>query len=132
MELTINSYKEMKIKSIIDNFFDDIYDQLNKADLIISRCGSSTLAEIELYNKFSVLFPLPSSTNNHQYYNAVEFKKNNQCIICDERELNLKKISMEIEKIVFKKKLHKIESSKKLNRKLSLLNFIKKIIVENA
>ena len=47
-------------------------------------------------------------------------------------KFNLKKISMEIEKIVFKKKLHKIESSKKLNRKLSLLNFIKKIIVENA
>ena len=132
IELTINSYKEMKIKSIIKNFFDDIYDQLNKADLIISRCGSSTLAEIELYNKFSILFPLPSATNNHQYYNAVEFKRNNQCIICDEREPNLKKISMEIEKIVFKKKLHKIESSKKLNRKLSLLNFIKKIIVKNA
>ena len=132
IELTINSYKEMKIKSIIKNFFDDIYDQLNKADLVISRCGSSTLAEIELYNKFSILFPLPSATNNHQYYNAVEFKRNNQCIICDEREPNLKKISMEIEKIVFKKKLHKIESSKKLNRKLSLLNFIKKIIVKNA
>ena len=132
MELTRNSYKEMKIKSIIDNFFDDIYVQFNKADLIISRCGSSTLAEIELYNKFSVLFPLPSATNNHQYYNAVEFKKNNQCLICDERELNFKKISMEIEKIVFKKKLHKIESSRKLNRKISLLNFIKKIIVENA
>ena len=132
IELTINSYKKMKIKSIIENFFDDIYDQFNKADLIISRCGSSTLAEIELHNKFSVLFPLPSSTNNHQYYNAVEFKKNNQCLICDERRLNLKKISMEVEKIVFKKKLHKIESSRKLNRKISLLNFIKKIIVENA
>ena len=132
IQLLINSYKEMKIKSVIDNFFDDIYDQLNKADLIISRCGSSTLAEIELYNKFSVLFPLPSSTNNHQYYNAVEFKKKNQCLICDERKINLKKISMEIEKIVFKKKLHKIESSRKLNRKISLLNFIKKIIVENA
>ena len=132
IELTKNSYKEMKIEAIIDNFFDDIYDQLNKADLIISRCGSSTLAEIELYNKFSVLFPLPSATNNHQYYNAVEFKKNNQCLICDEREFDSKKISMEIEKIVFKKKLHKIESSKKLNCKLSLLNFIKKIIVENA
>ena len=132
MELTINFYKEIKIKSIIENFFDDIYDQLDKADLIISRCGSSTLAEIELYNKFSLLFPLPSSTNNHQYYNAVEFKKNNQCLICDERKFNFKKISKEVEKIVFKKKLHKIESSKKLNRKLSLLNFIKKIIVENA
>ena len=35
-------------------------------------------------------------------------------------------------KKVFSKKLRKIESSKKLNRKLSLLNFIKKIIVENA
>ena len=133
MKLTINAYKEMKIKSIVKSFFDDIYDQLNKADLVISRCGSSTLAEIELYNKFSVLFPLPSATNNHQYSNAVEFKKNNQCLICDESKFNLKKISQKIEKIVFKKKLHKIESSKKrVNHKLSLLNFIKKIIIENA
>jgi len=133
MELTINSYKEMQIKSIIKYFFDDIYFQLDRADLIISRCGSSTLAEIELYNKFSVLFPLPSATDNHQNSNAVEFKKNNQCLICDENKFNLKKISKEIEKIVFKKKLHKIKSSKKkLNGKLSLLDFMRKIIVENA
>ncbi len=132
IELTINCYKEIQIKSIIKNFFDDIYDQFDKADLIISRCGSSTLAEIELYNKFSLLFPLPSSTNNHQYHNAVEFKKNNQCLICNEKKFDFKKISKEVEKIVFKKKLHKIGASKKLNRKLSLLNFIKKTIVENA
>ena len=132
IKLTTKTYKEMKIKSIIKNFFDDIYLQLDKADLIISRCGSSTLAEIELYNKFSVLFPLPSAKDNHQYSNAVEFKKNNQCLICDEKKSNLKNVSKEIEKIVFKKKLHKIESSQKLNHKLSLLNFIKKIIVENA
>ena len=132
MKLTRNLYKEMKIKSIIKNFFDDIYDQLDKADLIISRCGSSTLAEIELYNKFSLLFPLPCATNNHQYFNALEFKKNNQCLICDEREFNSSKISKEIEKIVFKKNLHQIESTKKLVNRLSLLNFIKKTIVKNA
>ena len=132
VELTKNFYKKIRINSIIENFFHDIYDQFDKADLIISRCGSSTLAEIELYNKFSVLIPLPSATNNHQYFNAVEFKKNNQCLICDERKFNSQKISKEIEKIVFKKKLHKIKSSKKFNSKLSLLNFIKKIIVENA
>ncbi len=130
--LTVNSYKRMKVKSIVKIFFDDIYDQFDKADLIISRCGSSTLAEIELYNKFSVLFPLPSATNNHQYFNAIEFKKNNQCLICDERTINFSKTSKEIEKIVFKKKLHKIELSKKLSHKLSLLNFIKKTLVEDA
>ena len=132
IKLTMNSYKEMKIKSTIKYFFDDIYTQLSKADLVISRCGSSTLAEIELYNKFSVLFPLPSATNNHQYFNAVEFKKNNQCLICDEKELNFSRISKKIEKIVFKRKLHQIELSKKLNHRLSLLNFIKKKIVENV
>ena len=132
MKLTINAYKEIKIKSIIKIFFDDIYDQLDKADLVISRCGSSTLAEIELYNKFSLLFPLPSATDNHQYFNAIEFKKNNKCLICDEKEFNFLKISKEIEKIVFKKKLHQIKSSKKFNNRLSLLNFIKRTIVENA
>ena len=45
----IELFKKMKLEFKISDFFDDIYDEISKADLIISRCGSSSLAEIEYF-----------------------------------------------------------------------------------
>ena len=70
-----NFYKNHGIEFKIKNFFNNIYEEIANADIIISRCGSSSLAEIEYFKKFSILIPLPYSTDNHQYYNAKEFKK---------------------------------------------------------
>lgn len=103
-----NIYKKMNIRFEVKYFFNDIYNEYNKSDIIISRCGSSTLAEIEIFRIFSVLFPLPSAMDNHQYLNALEFRKNNQCIIADENNLNIINISKIIEK--------KISNTKKSNK----------------
>ena len=133
IKITSKLYKKMGVKFIIKEFFDDIYNQINQADLIISRCGASTLAEIELYKKFSILFPLPSAMNNHQYFNAVEFKKKNPCLLFDEKNLDIIKISMEIEKLIFiKKKSHKIKTSRKLSHKLSLSNLIREVLIKDV
>ena len=85
------------------NFFTDIHEKILISDLIISRCGSSTLAEISLYNKSSFLFPLSSAVDNHQYLNAVEFKKTNNCIIFEEKELDYSIFSTKIKKRIFYK-----------------------------
>ena len=65
----------MKVKFILNEFIDDIYKEYNSAHIIISRCGASTLAEINLFKKFSLLFPLPQAMDNHQYLNALEYRK---------------------------------------------------------
>ena len=53
--------------------------------------------------------------NNHQYYNAKEFKKNNTCFILDENNLSVKSLSQKVENLIFlgkkKKKLYSIESN---------------------
>ena len=85
------------------NFFTDIHEKIFISDLIISRCGSSTLAEISLYNKSSFLFPLKSAVDNHQYLNAVEFKKANNCTIFDEKEIDYSIFSTAIKKRIFYK-----------------------------
>ena len=103
----IKIYNELGVKYKIKTFFRNIFDEIGKSDVIISRCGSSTLAEIELFQKYSVLFPLPSSMDNHQHYNAMEFKKNNACEIVDERKINYSSLSRNIqEKLFFKKNLN--------------------------
>ena len=68
-------YEKLGVEFNLKNFFDDIYFQIAISDIIFARCGSSTLAEIELYKKFSILLPLPNSMDNHQKLNAKEFKK---------------------------------------------------------
>jgi UDP-N-acetylglucosamine--N-acetylmuramyl-(pentapeptide) pyrophosphoryl-undecaprenol N-acetylglucosamine transferase len=126
-------YKKMKINFKLNEFFDDIYLEYSQCDLIFSRCGASTLSEIELFKKFSVLFPLPSAMNNHQYFNAVEFSKNNNCIIVNEREINLPNLSKKIEKhILLNKNSYKLEENNKTQKESSFANLVKKILAENV
>ena len=61
---------------------------------------------IELFQKYCILFPLPSAMNNHQY-NALEFKKIN-CLIVDENNLNITKLSAVIEDKIFSKRQNQI------------------------
>ena len=63
--------KHGEIKNIrITAFLDNIYAYMQCADLIISRSGASTLAEILAFGKASVLLPYPYATANHQEHNA--------------------------------------------------------------
>jgi len=48
----------------------DMIAAYNWADLVISRGGMNSLSEIAALSKPSIIIPLPSSTNNHQYKNA--------------------------------------------------------------
>lgn len=43
---------------------------LGAADLVFSRSGGSTVAELARFGKASVLIPYPYAAENHQYDNA--------------------------------------------------------------
>jgi UDP-N-acetylglucosamine--N-acetylmuramyl-(pentapeptide) pyrophosphoryl-undecaprenol N-acetylglucosamine transferase len=53
---------------------DAIADAYCQADLLVCRSGSG-LAEVAMFGLPSVLVPLPTSADNHQQYNAVEFEE---------------------------------------------------------
>ena len=85
-------YLKMGIKFKLKTFFENIFEEMLDSKFIISRCGSSTLAEIELVSRFSILFPLPGSKDNHQYENAKQFSRYNKCLILDEKKMSNKNI----------------------------------------
>ena len=116
-------YQNLNIKFKINSFFTNIYDEINNSDLIISRCGASTLAEIEFFKKFCILIPLPTSANNHQFFNAVEFKRGNNCEIINQSNINNDKLVKIIKSNLFEKKIKKKQRQKK-TKKLSLVNII--------
>ena len=51
-------------------YIDDMPLYLGASDLVISRAGALTVAELMVCNRASILIPSPNVTANHQYYNA--------------------------------------------------------------
>lgn len=58
----------------IYSFVDNLYEYINKASVIISRAGSSTIFESISSETIPLLLPSSNVTNNHQYYNALEIE----------------------------------------------------------
>ena len=83
-------YDSNNIESELFNFSFDITEYYQKADLAISRAGSSALSEL-LYCKIPIIaIPLESSADNHQKKNAKYFEKKGFCNHIEEEEIDIK------------------------------------------
>ena len=51
-------------------FFDDVPERLAAAQLVVSRAGASTVAELAAAGRPAVMVPYPSATDDHQTGNA--------------------------------------------------------------
>ncbi len=72
IEIIKAKYAKENIACEIKSFFNDMNKQLAQADLMISRAGASTIAELIAFKLPAIFIPYPSATDNHQYYNAKE------------------------------------------------------------
>ncbi len=65
---------------------------LAAADLVISRAGALTLAELEAVGRAAVLIPSPNVAENHQYFNAMELQKAGAAVVIEEKDLTGEKL----------------------------------------
>ncbi|MBR2801951.1 MAG: UDP-N-acetylglucosamine--N-acetylmuramyl-(pentapeptide) pyrophosphoryl-undecaprenol N-acetylglucosamine transferase [Erysipelotrichaceae bacterium] len=66
---------------------------MKNADLLISRAGATTLAEVTATGTASILIPSPYVPNNHQYYNARALSDNGAAVLIEEKQLQAEKLS---------------------------------------
>ena len=116
-----NYYEEYKDIPVSKNvkiapFMTDLIQYLKDSDLIVSRAGASTIAEITAIGLPAILVPSPYVTNNHQYKNAKELENEGACRIVTEEEFTKDKIILEIDKIFDDKSSYEkmVKNSKKL------------------
>lgn len=72
----------------ISDYIDDMDDVIAASDLIISRAGALSVAEILVTGRPSVLIPSPNVTGNHQYFNAKAVADKGGAILIEEKDID--------------------------------------------
>ena len=88
--------KNVKIVSYLDN----MSEVLKNTDLIVSRAGASSIAEITALGIPSILVPSPHVTHNHQYKNAKVLEEARACVIIEEDKFDSNILVNEIDNIL--------------------------------
>ncbi|RMH06245.1 MAG: undecaprenyldiphospho-muramoylpentapeptide beta-N-acetylglucosaminyltransferase [Nitrospirae bacterium] len=65
-----SSYEQAHMEVTVVPFLQNMPEVLREADLVISRCGAVTLAELTACGKPAILVPFPHATHQHQDRNA--------------------------------------------------------------
>ncbi len=118
-EIANDLYKDrFRYKTFI--FEKKIEDLIYNCDIVICRSGSSTISELIFLKKTFIAVPLPSSMDNHQFYNADYYVKKDCCWLVNQNEefsYNIEKLLTEIlnDRSLLEKKEKNIERIKTEN-----------------
>lgn len=71
-------------RSVVRPFLKEMDLALAAADVVISRAGASSMAELAALRLPSILVPLPTAQDNHQFHNAEAFARSGAAIALDQ------------------------------------------------
>lgn len=83
---TQSLYRKLALDALAVPFIENMPNALAAADVVISRAGGTTLAELAAAGAPAVLVPYPHATDNHQRRNADLFKVAGAALVVDPRE----------------------------------------------
>jgi UDP-N-acetylglucosamine--N-acetylmuramyl-(pentapeptide) pyrophosphoryl-undecaprenol N-acetylglucosamine transferase len=91
-------YDTSKVRRLeMKDFFQNVPQLIADSDLVISRAGASTISEIEHLKIPSIIVPIASSKDNHQYHNAEYSSKKGTSKMITEQEFSSSKLAEIIE-----------------------------------
>ena len=93
--IDLSKYPRIQAKEYIDNM--NLY--VAAADIVISRAGASTIMELEVAGKPSILVPYPYAAENHQYHNARVLSDADASILVEEKDYDREKLLQEIREL---------------------------------
>lgn len=80
----------------IREYINDMEVCLPACDLVISRAGASSISEIQILSKPSILIPSPNVAENHQFHNAMTLVENGGAEMIEEKDLSGKALAEKI------------------------------------
>ena len=96
----IKLYSEHNIDAEVSSFFDDVPRRISEAQLVISRSGASSVADIATIGRPSILVPLKSARRDEQSINAESMTSIKSAISFAEDDFTKEKLSKCITKFL--------------------------------
>jgi len=80
-------YAEKYPAARVEPFISDMHEAYRFADLVICRAGATTIAELTVAGKPSILVPFPYATHDHQLKNARSLENVGAALVIQQRQL---------------------------------------------
>ena len=80
-------YERLGVDAEVVPFIRDMAGAYARADLVVSRAGATTLAELAVMGLPALLIPYPYAADNHQLTNGKYYAKNGGCLVFEEAGL---------------------------------------------
>ena len=96
LEMVRDGYRRAGLEARVEPFLFAMDREMKGADLVISRAGATTLAELTASGKPSILVPLPTATDDHQRKNALALVNEGASRLVEQRDLSGGRLAAEI------------------------------------
>ncbi len=101
VEQVRNCYQAAKANAHVTQFIDNMSDSYANADIVISRAGATSLAEIACAGLATILVPYPNSFRNHQLLNANWYADRQAAIVVEQTRSDFtKELLMQLQKLI--------------------------------
>jgi len=87
LELVRDAYRRAGFDARVEPFLYAMDREIRSADVVISRAGATTLAELAAAGRPAVLIPLPTAADDHQRKNAELLRDAGAVEVIEEKEL---------------------------------------------
>ena len=98
MAVQLNGKEDIKDQVFLHDFINRMDYAYNAADLVVSRAGASSISELSLLGKPSILIPSPNVAEDHQSRNAEALVRKDAAIMMKDNDaiVNLMQTALEI------------------------------------
>lgn len=93
-------YAAHGIRADVQPFFDDVPRRMAESQLVISRAGASSVADIAAIGRPAILIPYPYATGDHQTANARGLVAAGAAVLVSEADLTAQSLADEILRIM--------------------------------
>ncbi|MBY5989254.1 UDP-N-acetylglucosamine--N-acetylmuramyl-(pentapeptide) pyrophosphoryl-undecaprenol N-acetylglucosamine transferase [Roseovarius atlanticus] len=93
-------YAENGIDADVQPFFRDVPARMSEAQLVISRAGASSVADISVIGRPAILIPFAAATEDHQAANAKGLSRAGGAIVIPESRLEVEALSEQIASVL--------------------------------
>jgi len=93
------AYRKAGMKGTVAPFIYQMAEAYTVADIVISRAGATTLAEITALGKPAILIPYPYAAGRHQEFNAMKLKEMGAALMMLESEMRGETLARDIREL---------------------------------